>query len=203
MSQQGGAAWAGRQAHGRESIAEGVGGRYAGDPTPPISDEPNRPISMTPRPSRADPVLYYDRERGEVREERVFGDGSLRFFYGPPVGRVLTWAVFRRRPFNRLYGWWKRRRVQECRIAAFASALEIDLEECEKSVGGYASLDEFFCRRLREGARPIDRSPGTAVFGVEGRALVYPDLASDRVVPVKGRDFRVAHLLQAILVDVA
>src|SRR5437762_2358475 len=44
----------------------------------------------------------------------------------------------------------------------------IDLDEVELPLDEYPSFDDFFTRRLRQGARPVDPNPDTAVSPVDG-----------------------------------
>ncbi len=151
---------------------------------------------MTGPATKSNPVLVYDREQRELRPEKVFGGGALRFFYGGPLGRVMTWVLFKRRPFSWLYGCLQRRsRGAAARIEKFVQACEIDVAQYEKPLDAYPTLDAFFTRRFRDGARPVDPQEGVATFGAEGRVLVYPVLEADRLVPVKGRSLRIGDLL--------
>jgi phosphatidylserine decarboxylase len=58
----------------------------------------------------------------------------------------------------------------------------VDLTEVEKPVEAYASLDEFFSRRLRPGARPVDTNADHLVSPCDGRALAWPRLDGHELV---------------------
>jgi phosphatidylserine decarboxylase len=121
-------------------------------------------------------IPYRDRESGELLVERVFGDGALDFLYGHPVGRALTDHVLTSRTANRLYGLRQRAGGSRARIPAFVSDLGIDPGEAEKPLDAYASLDDFFTRRLKPEARPIDPDPAHLVSPADGRALAWAHL---------------------------
>mgnify|MGYP001256343455 CR=1 FL=1 len=123
-----------------------------------------------------EPLLVRDRASGQLVPERVFGGGALRFLYGTPQGLLLTRLLAARRPFSVLYGLAQRGRLSRRRVGAFAEALGIDASEAEKPLGEYRSLDEFFARRLRAGARPIDPHPDHLVSPADGRALAWQAL---------------------------
>ena len=53
-------------------------------------------------------------------------------------------------------------------LTRFARIYGIDVSEAEKPLGGYAGFDEFFTRKLRPGARPIDDAPGRVVSPADG-----------------------------------
>ena len=139
-------------------------------------------------------VSYRDRETGEVLVERVFGDGALDFLYGHPVGRALTDHVLASRTANRLYGLRQRGARSRTRIPAFATSLGIDTSEAEKSIGSYASLDDFLTRLLKPGARPIDRAPSHLVSPADGRALAW-DRLEGACLSVKGSQLSLRDLL--------
>lgn len=98
-------------------------------------------------------------------------------------------------------------------VRPFVAAFGVDLAEADRGVGEYPSLAEFFVRRLRPGARPIDPrrdalvSPvdgivsdcgqierGTAVL-VKGVTLSFAELfGADRAAPFMGGGFSVHYL---------
>jgi phosphatidylserine decarboxylase len=84
---------------------------------------------------------------------------------------------------SRLYGAFNRRRSSAAKIPGFIESLGIDVEEAELPVAEYRSLDEFFCRRLKPSARPIDRTPHRFVCPADGRTFVFPK--------IEGEEFRI------------
>jgi phosphatidylserine decarboxylase len=128
---------------------------------------------------------FRNRETGALETERVFGGGALEFLYGTARGRWLTNHVLVRGATNRLYGWLQRAPGSRGRIRRFVDELGIDASEAELPLERYKTLDEFFMRRLRPGARPIDATPGTLVSPADGRTLVFPKLEGTKL-PVKG-----------------
>ena len=137
---------------------------------------------------------YRDRETGETLLERVFGDGGLDFLYRRRLGRFLTDRLLTLRAVNRLYGLRQRSARSRARIAAFVSELGIDPSEAEKPLAAYGSLDEFFTRRLRTGARPIDRDPTHLISPADGRALAWERL-DGACLAVKGSRLSIADLV--------
>jgi phosphatidylserine decarboxylase len=124
-----------------------------------------------------------DRTTGARFRERVFGGAALELLYGTSLrGRVLR-TLARHRLASWIYGWAKRRGSTRRDIAAFVESLGIDATEAELPVESYASLGDFFERRLRPGARPIDHTPGHLVSPCDGRVLAFPRL--DATLEVK------------------
>lgn len=80
----------------------------------------------------------------------------------------------------RLYGWFARR-------------YGADLAEADGALDGFRSLQEFFRRPLKPGARPIADAP--LVWPCDGRVVTVGGLAGGRIEQVKGRDYALADLL--------
>jgi len=121
-------------------------------------------------------VQYRNRRTGELETERVFEGGALRFLYGSLAGRLLREPLVASALFSRLYGWLQRRPASRRKIPEFIRSLGIDAGEAERAPGEYASLDDFFTRRLKPGSRPVDRDPERLVAPADGRIRVFPRL---------------------------
>ena len=139
-------------------------------------------------------IRFRDRETGEIRTEVVMGEKALRFLHVHPKGRKLTDLVLRHAAPNLLYGAWQNSGRSRKAIAEFVASLRIDAGEAEKPLEAYASLNEFFSRKLRAGARPIDLSPAHLVSPADGRVLVYPRVEQGRMT-VKGCAVTLSELL--------
>ena len=80
-------------------------------------------------------------------------------------------------------------------LTRFARVYGIDVSEAEKPVAEYAGFDEFFTRKLRPGARPIDDAPGRVVSPADG-VIVESGLATaGKLIQAKGSEFDLATLL--------
>jgi phosphatidylserine decarboxylase len=84
-------------------------------------------------------------------------------------------------------------RPHVCR--AFARAVGADLEEVRDSLDSFGSLQDFFTRALREGARPIDPDPSALVAPCDGAWGEAGPIASGQLLQVKGRPYALADLL--------
>jgi phosphatidylserine decarboxylase len=80
-------------------------------------------------------------------------------------------------------------------IAAFARAARVDLGEVRDPLGSFESLQSFFTRALREGARPIDPAPDALVSPCDGAWGESGRIESGRLLQVKGRPYSLAELL--------
>lgn len=143
--------------------------------------------------STSDAITYLDRETGTVREETIYGRAALEYGYGTTLGR-LAMSLMPHGLLSHLYGFLNRLPSSKSRIPAFVSELGIDANEAALPLQEYRSLNEFFCRRLKSEARPIDDSPGRLLSPADGRILVFQDLAAQSV-EIKGCELRLEELI--------
>lgn len=144
--------------------------------------------------SEAMVTRFRDRATGHIVEERVFGARALQILYGSPAGRFLSRQVFSRRLPSSAYGWLQRRPSSRSKIPEFVRSLGIDASEAEKPLDQYKSLDDFFVRRLKPEARPIDTCPMHFVSPADGRVLVYSCMEG-QWLKVKGRKVSLAEIV--------
>lgn len=81
-------------------------------------------------------------------------------------------------------------------VRVFASRYGIDLDEAELPVSEYRTIGELFTRRLKPGARPIDRRPGFAVSPADGHISNSGRIEDGQLIQAKGRSYSVADLLR-------
>ncbi|MCB9541772.1 MAG: archaetidylserine decarboxylase [bacterium] len=86
--------------------------------------------------------------------------------------------------------------VTRASVRWFARRYGIDLDEAEHPIEHYRTIGELFTRRLKPGARPIDRRPGVAVSPADGRISNSGRIEGGRLIQAKGRDYTVADLLR-------
>ena len=139
-------------------------------------------------------IEVFSREKEELVQEIVCGEGLMRLFYGTPVGVKITTTLFVHRWLSYFGGLYYDSRVSKRKIKSFVKQLEIDLEECEKEIHQYRSFNEFFARRLRVGSRPIVQDSRAFVSPGDGRLLVFPTISEDTLSYVKWAPVRLMDL---------
>jgi phosphatidylserine decarboxylase len=142
----------------------------------------------------SEPIRYWHRAKKTVETEQIYGERWLRWIYGNPVGRLVLWLVVRRAVYSHLYGWQMNKRVSSHKILPFIVAYNLDVEEFAKSVFAFKTFNEFFCRALKPGVRPIAPDTRVAVLPADGRHLVFPDVDNADGFYVKGAKFTLAEL---------
>jgi phosphatidylserine decarboxylase len=80
-------------------------------------------------------------------------------------------------------------------LGAFARAVGADPAEAELPIDAYPSLNRFFTRRLRPGARTWPGDPSVAACPVDGAAGQMGEIRQGRLIQAKGRDYSLAELL--------
>jgi len=108
--------------------------------------------------------------------------------------RTLT-ELGSRKWISRLAGRIAHSPASKALIPRFARAYGIAVEEAEKPIGEYATLNEFFTRRLKPGARPVDDAPGVLVSPVDARITGMGPVQGGTIRNVKGQDYPIDELL--------
>ena len=106
--------------------------------------------------------------------------------------------LFRSSLISRLMGTWFDSRFSKGKIAAVVNELAIDMSEATAPADSYGCFNDFFVRHLRPEARPFSANPKDIVSPADGRVLVFPELAEDVFVPVKGYPMSVRTMLPGI-----
>jgi phosphatidylserine decarboxylase len=143
-----------------------------------------------------DKIEYFNRYTGRIETEEVYGEAYLRWTYSNPLGRLSLHALVKRAGFSRWYGWRMDRPASRRKIAPFIHSYRVSAEEFADAPESYATFNEFFYRKLRPDARPIDPDPKAAVFPADGRHLGFQEISKMEGIFVKGQVFQLAELLQ-------
>lgn len=133
--------------------------------------------------------------QGVVTDEPVFNEAWLRFMYYTPIGAMVRHAVLRSRLFSELYGRLNRSQRSAKKIQKFIRTYAIDTGDLDRPIESFRSFNDFFTRRLRDGARPIDPSPARLISPADARVIKY-ELKKNTIFPVKGRSFSLDALLE-------
>ena len=120
----------------------------------------------------------------------------------PARGWRIALAALRRLPqgamsrsFGRLADTPLPRALRKPVLSAFARGVGIDITEAERPLEEYTSLNAFFVRRLKPGARPwqlAERAAGSPVDGVVGQLGA---IRTGTLMQAKGRSYSAAALL--------
>ncbi len=85
------------------------------------------------------------------------------------------------------------RKIGTSMISAFAHYFEINVDEAEKELSQYQTINELFTRRLKLGARPIGSG---LVHPCDGTITEAGPTTSGKLLQAKGRDYSIGQLLR-------
>lgn len=140
-------------------------------------------------------IEFFNRYTRQIETEKVYGDAFLRFTYGNPLGRLALHAFVKRAFFSRWYGWRMDRKASRSKVRPFIRDFSVDESEFADSAESFATFNEFFWRKLKPAARPIDTDPLNPVFPADGRHLGFQDVSQMDGIFVKGKTFSLEALL--------
>lgn len=80
-------------------------------------------------------------------------------------------------------------------IRPFAKCYKINTNETEKTIDKFASWNEFFTRKLRPGARPIESGENVMVSPVDGTVSEFGPIQEGKIIQAKGLMYSVGDLL--------
>lgn len=108
--------------------------------------------------------------------------------------RMMT-ELSSRKTVSRLTGRFAKSSMSRRWISRFAAMYNIPVDEAEKKLEEYASLNEFFTRRLKPGRRPIDSSQDALVSPVDAKITACGMISDGLMLQVKGQDYTLDELL--------
>lgn len=80
-------------------------------------------------------------------------------------------------------------------IPTFAKSYGIPLDEAEKNIKEYRTLNEFFTRKLKPDMRPIHPLPEGLISPVDALITAMGEIQSGTILNVKGQDYSLKELL--------
>lgn len=154
-------------------------------------------LALYPLPPQA-PIKYYERHSGLLKTEKVAGEKWLVWLYYNPVGEATLWALVKRKMVSSLYGSSMDRPSSVKKIQPFVDEFGIDLHAAQKQE--FTSFNDFFTRKLKKDARPVDTGATVAVSPADGKILAWAKISHNDFI-VKGYRFDVFSFLNnAVLV---
>ncbi|MBE7689563.1 archaetidylserine decarboxylase [Tenacibaculum piscium] len=137
-------------------------------------------------------IQFIDRKSGNLITETPPGEGFLKLLYHNPFGKMALLPIVKRKFLSAYYGKLMDKPNSVTKIDDFVKELGINMNEAEKSIEKYTSFNDFFYRKLKRGARPIENgfvSPG------DGKMLAFENIADINNFFVKGRKFTLKEFL--------
>ncbi len=149
-------------------------------------------FALYPTPA-VSPIQYVDRQTREIKTEKVAGEKWLVWLYNNPVGELTLHAMVKRKFVSSFYGYLMDKPSSADRIAPFVKTYGIDLSIAQKQ--HFETFNDFFIRKLKKSARPVDMDPNAIVSPADGKVLAYQDIYKDDFI-VKGYKFNLQEFLK-------
>lgn len=134
-------------------------------------------------------INYVKRSTGEVLEEKIPGENYLKFLYYNPLGKLSLNLLFKRKFLSNIYGKKMDKPSSKVKIASFVKDYNINMEEFEKKIDEFTSFNDFFYRKLKNGARKIDYTSTVFVSPADGKVLAFNNIDKMNEYFVKGNTF--------------
>ena len=138
-------------------------------------------------------IKYINRKTGVMHSENPPAEGLLKFLYDHPFGKTAVLNLAKRKLISETYGRQMNKTSSTKRIKGFVDQLGIDMEESARPVEEFTSFNDFFYRKLKPTARPIE--PGFVSPG-DGRLLAFENISDIHDFFIKGRKFTLAQFLK-------
>ena len=148
-------------------------------------------LAFYPSPENL-PIKYVDRQSGEIKIEKVAGEKWLVWLYNNPVGELSLHSLVKRKFVSSYYGGMMDSPKSVDKIEPFVAEYDIDLSIAQKQE--FSSFNDFFIRKLKKDARPINRDSNVVVSPGDGKIMAFADI-SDQDFIVKGYQFNVKEFL--------
>lgn len=139
------------------------------------------------------PINYIDRKSGEIKTEKISGEKWLVWLYYNPIGEATLWSLAKRKITSSIYGNMMDSPNSVKKIKPFVKEFNIDLSIAQKQ--NFKSFNDFFTRKLKPEARPIDTAKNVVVSPADGKILAYADI-SQADFYIKGYRFNVSSFLE-------
>src|SRR5215813_12427300 len=140
------------------------------------------------------PILLYNRKTKSIEQETVFEPSVMNFLYGSHFGFALTELLLKHRFATEFYARRMHSPKSKPKIRAFIENYGINVSEIERPIESFTSFNDFFTRKLKPEARPIDCVPDHLISIADCRLSVY-DITERGVFPVKAKAFTAAGLI--------
>ncbi|WML36457.1 phosphatidylserine decarboxylase [Clostridium sp. OS1-26] len=140
-------------------------------------------------------IKYYNRKTKQYEIEQVAGDKYLQWTYSSPIGMKFLELLIKKKFFSKIYGSFCDSKRSIKKVHSFIKDFDINMTHSEKSADEFESFNDFFTRKLKKGARPIDADINSLISPGDGRLLAYENIDLNKLVQVKGFTYSLDKLI--------
>ncbi len=145
-------------------------------------------------------ITFIDRVTKLKCVEKVYGASGLKLLYGDDLisrifGAPLLHILVRNPIFSSIYGFFQKCRCSKKKVEPFIKNFDIDSSEFLINPQEYESFNDFFIRKLKPEARPVNSEDDVAIIPADGRYLFYQNINEASGFVVKDQKFNLEKLL--------
>jgi phosphatidylserine decarboxylase len=140
-------------------------------------------------------LRIYNRQKQKVETEYIVGKKYLQWLYYKSSGNFFLEKIVKRKLASKFYGVLKNRKGSKKGIRDFIEENKIAEEEFLDKVSEYKNFNEFFYRKLKPEARPVNLNPNVLVSPADGRVFIYENIKAGKIVEIKGMAFNLTQLV--------
>ena len=139
-------------------------------------------------------IHYINRKTGEKVLETPPNSRLLSFLYGSYAGKLTLETLFKRKFLSDWAGKYANKKRSKKRIQKFITDHQMDMSDYIIPAEGYSSFNEFFYRKIKNGARVIGEG---VVSPADGKILVFDKIDSTAKFNIKGIEFNLSQFLNS------
>ena len=98
-----------------------------------------------------DEIVFYNRLKGQMETEQVYGEGFLKWVYGTGLGKLSLHALVKRAAFSNWYGRRMDAAASRAKIRPFIQTFGVPVEEMAEPVESFATFNDFFLSAIEAG----------------------------------------------------
>ncbi|PCI77389.1 phosphatidylserine decarboxylase [Candidatus Aerophobetes bacterium] len=149
-----------------------------------------------------DTIKVFDRQTNKLTFEKTYGEFFLKLAYGDRWFSKIFYLVFlpitTSFPFlSTLYGWLQKTKQSRKKIVPFIKNYDVDASEFAQPVHTFTSFNDFFIRKLKPKARPIDLRENVVIMPADARYLVMRNVKQQETFSIKGGTFNLSSFLNS------
>lgn len=138
-------------------------------------------------------INYIVRRTGETITEKVPAGGMMKFFNHNSFGKLSLNLLIKRKLVSSIYGRIMNMPYSKRWIGDFCNRYNMSMEDYIVPQEGFKSFNDFFYRKIKNSARPIEKE---LVSPADGKILVFNEINDYKNFFIKGKEFNLSKYLQ-------
>lgn len=140
-------------------------------------------------------IKFFNRLTHKYEIEKVLGDKLIKWSYETPLGKGATELIIKRKIFSRIYGAYCNTSYSRKKITSFINDFDIDTNILDKNLEDFTCFNDFFIRKLKPEARPINSDKNVLISPCDGRLLAYNNIDINNLVQIKDITYSLEELI--------